>query len=97
MGMTRIIAALISLNLAAPCLAGEEPKGVVQIFQCDGRQVIVIVPKGSESDVPGDPCRFAEKNEQPAPFICVEGTCFPRSFVVVPSPPPQGKGRPSEK
>ncbi len=90
------VGGLLLATLASPGMAGEEATGTVQLFDCGaGRQVIVIAPKGSEGSIPDDPCALPQyqERERPSPFICVGGTCFPRTFVV--SPAPRKPGTPS--
>ncbi len=95
--MKRILTALFLMNLASSCLAADKPQGVVQVFDCDGRQVILIVPQGSKFDLSEDPCTLTERRERPSDFICVEGTCFPGSYVVMPPSSSGGKGKTPSK
>lgn len=86
--MKRIFAATLLASLALPSLADEAPKGVVQLIDCGGRQILLIVPAGSEAAIPIDPCALTQEREENrrSSFICVGGTCFPRSFVITPVP-----------
>lgn len=86
--MKVIFALSLSAGLALPGLADEAPRGVVQLIDCGERQILLVVPAGSESAIPVDPCALAQEREENrlSPFICVGGTCFPRSFVVTPTP-----------
>lgn len=86
--MKVIFALSLSAGLALPGLADEAPQGVVQLIDCGGRQILLVVPAGSEAAIPVDPCALTQEREESrlSPFICVGGTCFPRSFVVTPAP-----------
>lgn len=86
--MKGMLALLLWAGLALPVLADEAPKGVVQLIDCGGRQILLVVPAGSEAAIPIDPCALTQEREENrrSPFICVGGTCFPRSFVVTPVP-----------
>lgn len=94
--MKRIFAVLLSAGLALPGLADETPKGVVQVIDCGGRQILLVVPAGSEAAIPEDPCALTQEREESrrSSFICVGGTCFPRSFVVTPAVPASRKPAP---
>lgn len=81
----RMLPLLLLVSIQAH--AGEEPGGEVKIVDCDGRQIVVVVPQGSKFDLPQDPCMLTgKKEERPSSFICVGGTCFPRSFIVTHPP-----------
>ncbi|MGE5027580.1 MAG: hypothetical protein ACM3JK_03825 [Betaproteobacteria bacterium] len=86
--MRKPYALTLLAGLALPGLADEAPQGVVQLFDCGGRQILLVVPAGSEAAIPADPCALTQQREEnrPSSFICVGGTCFPRSFIVTPAP-----------
>jgi hypothetical protein len=86
--MKGMLALLLWAGLALPVLAEETSKWVVQLIDCGGRQILLVVPAGSEAAIPIDPCALTQEREENrlSPFICVGGTCFPRSFVVIPIP-----------
>jgi hypothetical protein len=54
--MNKWLAALLLVSVALPGRAQEAPRGKVQVIDCDGRQVLLVVPEGSEDAVPPDPC-----------------------------------------
>lgn len=89
----RILFFLALLNFATACFADEAPRSVVNIVDCDGRETIVVVPEGGAFQMPKNPCTLMEEKAPPSSFICADGTCFPRSFVLVPLSAPSNSQR----
>jgi hypothetical protein len=63
--MNKWSAALLLVSAALPGWAQEAPRGKVQVFDCDGRQVLLVVPEGSEDAVPPDPCALTAQQQAP--------------------------------